>query len=238
MAKFSHKAKPRIVIEQTYTPFQSMVIFRFFYNVYQRTQPCCSNGRQFGRIPYTDFAGFQLAVVRIREDDGTRFVASVTAGKRLSFTPMLWSETIATTRSRRPESSMSKLQIFLGVLLIAVPLMNSSRAEDKIVRPEPSPNPPYPVQSEILFQMNYSCPSSRACSFNCPGVGSASNVTTLDLYVGTIPMGKDQNSPALFYVFSTAQLPRGNGFNISNGALTSLACQVNGMKQDYAGPAK
>jgi len=133
---------------------------------------------------------------------------------------------------------MSKRAVFFGILLIAGSVTNLSRAEDAIVRPDPGNNPPYPVQAEILFQMNYSCPTSRGCSFNCPGVGSASNVTTFELYVGTVPLGKNQNSPALFYVFSTAQLPRGNGFSINNGALSSLACQVNGMKQDYSGPAK
>jgi len=62
-------------------------------------------------------------------------------------------------------------------------------------------------------------------------------VTKLTIYVGTIPFGKKQDVPAVFYDFSTLEIPRADGFSISAG-LSTLSCQVNGMILDYTGPPK
>ena len=42
---------------------------------------------------------------------------------------------------------------------------------------------------------------------------------------------------ALFYDYSTMEVPYGNGFSINSG-LGTLSCQVSGMKLDYFGPPK
>jgi hypothetical protein len=122
---------------------------------------------------------------------------------------------------------------FVGTLLFAGQLINSSWAQGKA---EPrAPGPPYPGGSEITFQWDYSCPGGGACSFSCPGAGGASSVTKLTIYLGTIAVGKTENAPALFYDFSTRNFPRSNGFSISTG-INTLSCQVNGMVLDYSGP--
>jgi hypothetical protein len=97
--------------------------------------------------------------------------------------------------------------------------------------------PPYPGGADITFQWDYSCPTGKACSFSCPGAGGASSVTKLSIYLGTIPVGSTQNAEAVFYEFSTRDIPRGNGFSINTG-ISTLSCQVNGMKLDYSGPPK
>src|SRR5262249_24050930 len=97
-------------------------------------------------------------------------------------------------------------------------------------------NAPYPGGSRISFQWNYSCPSGRGCSFDCPGRGGAGHVTKLTIYLGTVPFGS-QESPAVVYEFSTSEIPRGSGFTVSTG-LSTLSCQVNGMTLDYSGPPK
>jgi hypothetical protein len=132
---------------------------------------------------------------------------------------------------------MSKLALFFGaVLFFACQLTNSSLAQNKTALPDA--NPPYPPEAQITFQWNYTCQhNSGACSFRCPGVGEARAVRTLDIYLGTIPTGKDQRSPALFYNFSTDFIPRSNGFSITAG-ISVLSCQVNGMNLDYSGPPK
>jgi hypothetical protein len=129
---------------------------------------------------------------------------------------------------------MSKIAFFFGVIF-ACQLTNSSWAQNKTA--PPGSNPPYPSEAEITFQWNYTCHNSGACSFRCPGAGGARSVTALDIYLGSIPTGKDQRSPALFYNFSTQFVSRSNGFSITAG-LAVLSCQVNGMKLDYSGPPK
>jgi hypothetical protein len=53
--------------------------------------------------------------------------------------------------------------------------------------------------------------------------------------LGSIPAGKIEHSAAIFYEFSTMQIPRGNGFVLTTG-ISTLACQVQGMNLDYSGP--
>jgi hypothetical protein len=52
----------------------------------------------------------------------------------------------------------------------------------------------------------------------------------------TMPVGKE-NAAGIFYEYSTLDVPRGNGFNITTG-ISTLACQVNGMNLDYSGLPK
>ena len=91
--------------------------------------------------------------------------------------------------------------------------------------------------SEVSFEWQYSCTGGKACSFTCPGSGGASNVTKLTLQLGSIPLGSGQRAFGVFYKFSTAQIPRANGFSLTTG-ISTLSCQVNGMDLDYSGPRK
>src|SRR5215813_10473055 len=94
----------------------------------------------------------------------------------------------------------------------------------------------YPKGFEVALEWRYSCPDGKGCSFNCPGSGGASNVTTLTIYLASIPIGKIDNSAGVFYEFTTTQIPRGNGFAVTTG-ISTLACQVQGMNLDYSGPS-
>jgi hypothetical protein len=99
-----------------------------------------------------------------------------------------------------------------------------------------SPTPSFLSAAEITSQFNYSCPSNTACSFVCSGGGlsGTEHVTKLTVYLGTMPLGNNQNAPALFYDFSTRERPNSSGFSISAG-LSTLSCQVNGLTLDYVG---
>jgi len=116
-------------------------------------------------------------------------------------------------------------------LLVGGPLMQSVYAQD-VKRSQDAPG-----ASEVTFEWQYSCPSGKACSFNCPGSGGASSVTKLTLQLGSIPIGGDQRAFGVFYKFSTLQVPRANGFSLTTG-ISTLSCQVNGMDLDYSGPRK
>jgi hypothetical protein len=123
---------------------------------------------------------------------------------------------------------MSRMAFF-GMLLFVSPFLSISWAQDNT-------EPIVPAGSNITFQWNYSCLTGKDCSFSCPGSGGASHVTRLVINLGTISVGSNQD-PAVFYEFSTREIPRANGFNISTG-LGTLSCQVNGMTLDYSGPPK
>ena len=123
-------------------------------------------------------------------------------------------------------------KLFLGIigtLLFAGAFLSASLAQNK-AEPEP-PVQPFPGKSELTFQWSYSCPSDKACSFSCPGAGGASHVTKLTIYLRMMPVGDNQNAPALFYDFSTREAQHSSGFSIGSG-LHSLSCQVNGMMLD------
>jgi hypothetical protein len=84
------------------------------------------------------------------------------------------------------------------------------------------------------YEWIYSCPSGKGCAFTCPGAGSATHVTKLNIQLRRLQIAND-NALALFYDYSTIEIPSGNGFSINTG-LGALSCQVNGMKLDYFGP--
>jgi hypothetical protein len=118
-----------------------------------------------------------------------------------------------------------------GVLLVGGSLVGSLRAQDG-KRAEAD----YPSGSEIAFEWQYSCVNGRGCSFSCSGSGGASNVTRLAIHLMTIPLG-GKNIAGIFYEYSTMEILRANGFNITTG-ISKLACQVNGMNLDYSGLPK
>jgi hypothetical protein len=122
----------------------------------------------------------------------------------------------------------------MGTLVFASQFLSPSWAQDK-TQP-PAPVPPVLAGAEITSQLNYSCPSNTACSFTCPGGvgGGADHVTKLTIYLGTMPLGNDQNAPAMFYDFSTRERPNSSGFSLNVG-LSTLSCQVNGLTLDYVG---
>jgi hypothetical protein len=95
--------------------------------------------------------------------------------------------------------------------------------------------PSHPRGLDIASEWRYSCPSERGCSFSCPRSGGGSNVTKLIIYLGTIPLGSTEHAAAVFYEFSTKEIPHANGFSITTG-IGTLSCQVNGMNLDYSGP--
>jgi hypothetical protein len=104
-------------------------------------------------------------------------------------------------------------------------------------KPSGPVDPPYPAESEITFEWDYSCSTGKGCSFSCPGTGGASHVTKLSLHLGTIPLGDRERLAGVFYEFATVEIPRANGFSINTG-ISSLSCQVNGMMLDYSGSPK
>ena len=157
------------------------------------------------------------------------------------------------------KASKSFLGLVLGgVLLIGGSFVGSLRAQDaKRVEADPS----YPKGSEVAFEWQYSCTDGKNCSFNCgsgaPGMSNtapvenaqatiaatsstsmrrtgASHVTKLSIRLMTISLG-GKNVAGIFYEYSTVEVPRANGFNITTG-LSTVACQVNGMNLDYSGP--
>ena len=111
-----------------------------------------------------------------------------------------------------------------------------SAAQKKVETPTVE-NPPYPGDSQITFEWNYSCPTDQPCTFTCPGGTGGSKVTKLNIYLGSIPIGGNQRTAAIFYNFSTQYFPHSNGFILSSG-IGVLGCQVNGMRLDYSGPPK
>ena len=94
--------------------------------------------------------------------------------------------------------------------------------------------PVTPGPGDTDLEWIYSCPSSKGCAFTCPGAGSATHVTKLNIQLRRLEIASD-NALALFYDYSTIEIPSGNGFSINTG-LGALSCQVNGMKLDYFGP--
>jgi len=124
--------------------------------------------------------------------------------------------------------------LILGIVFAGV-MIHPSWAQNK--NDPVAAGPPYPIESDITFQWDYSCPSGRACSFTCMRSGGASHVTRLTVYLGTIPVGSNQKTPAVMYDFSTKEIPQGNGFAVSTG-IDTLSCQVNGLTLDYSGPPR
>jgi hypothetical protein len=111
---------------------------------------------------------------------------------------------------------MSRARIF-AALLFASQIANPSWAQQSGKLPASAESrPPYPTGSDITFQWDYSCSNARVCAFNCPGAGGATNVKRFTIYLGTIPVGSNQQS-AIFYEFSTSEFSRANGFSISAG---------------------
>ena len=123
------------------------------------------------------------------------------------------------------------LGLVLGGVLVCAPLVGSLRAQD-----EKRAHADYPNGAETEFEWQYSCANGRGCSFSCSGSGGASNVTKLSMHLVTLPLG-GKSVAGIFFEYSTVEIPRANGFNITTG-LSQLACQVNGMNLEYSGLPK
>src|SRR6476620_122107 len=70
----------------------------------------------------------------------------------------------------------------------------------------------YPKGFEVTIEWQYSCADGKGCSFNCPGSGGANNVTKLSIFLGSVPIGKNEKSAGIFYEFTSTQTRRGSGF--------------------------
>jgi hypothetical protein len=155
--------------------------------------------------------------------------------------------------------------VLSALLLVGGPLAVSLLADDE---KRSEAGPPYPGGSEITFEWQYSCPTGRGCSFTCPGLGDASNVTrsrgasnVTNLASGSasnvarLASGGASNVTKLAVHLGTIPL-RGTerAFGIfyefstmeiprANGfslttGISTLSCQVSGMNLDYSGPPK
>jgi hypothetical protein len=126
---------------------------------------------------------------------------------------------------------MAREAFLVTLLLLSALSSDSSLAQSKAQLP-------YPVGSDITTQWTYTCATGTSrCAFSCPGAGTASQVIKLTIFMGRMRIGSDESPLALFYEYSTKDIPRGNGFTINTG-LGTLACQVSGMVLDYSGPPK
>src|ERR1700674_489845 len=94
----------------------------------------------------------------------------------------------SSTRMARVSKSFHAV-VLGGVLLVGGPLVESLRAQDG---KRSEGGPPYPGASEIAFEWQYSCTNGKGCSFNCPGSGSAANVTKLTIHLGSIPLSGNE----------------------------------------------
>ena len=59
----------------------------------------------------------------------------------------------------------------------------------------------------------------------------------LRLYLAAMSIDGSQTVPAIFYEYSTRELPQASGFSIGS-SLSNLSCYVQGMALDYSGPLK
>jgi len=121
--------------------------------------------------------------------------------------------------------------------------------------------PVAPGSADADLEWIYSCPTSKGCAFSCPtgaggamsakgeatnamgramaptgGTMAATHVTKLTIHLRWLRIGNEQ-AQAMFYDYSTMEVPSGSGFAINTG-LGALSCQVNGMTLDYFGPPK
>jgi hypothetical protein len=158
----------------------------------------------------------------------SEFCATASPGNRLRFHRQPVGLTIG--------DLMRLSTIYFVVIAVAGGLTEAVAAEDRVIPPVPFQA--YPAGSEITFEWVYSCGTTRPCSFSCAGSGSANGVTSLQIYLGTTPLGSNPKSPAIFYVYSTTTIPHNTGFRISTGLQGTLACDVVGMMLDYSGPPR
>jgi hypothetical protein len=132
---------------------------------------------------------------------------------------------------------MLKLSVFCATALLVFQLANSSLAKQPSKPDEDAENLPYWRDADITFQWNYSCPAGTACSFACPGaggVGTATDVIKLDIYLGTLPISSE-TTLAIFFKFAARSIPHGTGFGVG---MSIASCQIKGMRLDYIGQPK
>jgi hypothetical protein len=83
----------------------------------------------------------------------------------------------------------------LGTLLLAVPLLILSWAENRAESPTPAP--PFVDGSEITLQLSYSCPGGTACSFVCPAGVGAGGAAALGGAGGAAALGRAGGATAV-----------------------------------------
>jgi hypothetical protein len=129
------------------------------------------------------------------------------------------------------------LSVFCATALLVFQLANRSLAEQPSKSDEDVENLPYWRDADITIQWNYSCPAGTACSFACPGaagVGTATDVIKLDIYLGTLPISSE-TTLAIFFKFAARSIPHGTGFGVG---MSIASCQIKGMRLDYIGQPK
>ena len=133
---------------------------------------------------------------------------------------------------------MLRLSAFSATTLLLFQRANWALAEQASRgSDEYAENLPYWRDADITFQWNYSCPAWTACSFTCPGVGgvgSATDVIKLDIYLGTLPVSSE-TTLAIFFKFATRSIPHGTGFAVG---MSIASCQIKGMRLDYIAQPK
>ena len=133
---------------------------------------------------------------------------------------------------------MLKFSVFSATTLLLFQLANWALAEQANGgSDEDAENLPYWRDADIAFQWNYSCPAGTACSFACPGaagVGTATDVIKLDIYLGTLPISSE-STLAIFFKFAARSIPHGTGFGVG---MSIASCQIKGMRLDYFGQPK
>jgi hypothetical protein len=133
---------------------------------------------------------------------------------------------------------MLKLSVFSATTLVLFQLANWALAEQASRgSDEDAENLPYWRDADVTFQWNYSCPTGTACSFMCPGaagVGTATDVIKLNIYLGTLPISSE-TTLAIFFKFAARSIPHGTGFGVG---MSIASCQIKGMRLDYIGQPK
>ena len=157
-----------------------------------------------------------------------RQTVGVMGGRRQAYPQHLGKMRMALTDAG--EAWMSRT-LSLGALLFAFVSLDVCWAQNK------ADEPAFPFTKSI-FRWEYSCPAGLGCSFACPGeAGAVGHLVKLRLHLGAISIDGSQTAPALFYEYSTREIPHASGFSIGSG-LSNLSCRVNGMTLDYSGPSK
>jgi hypothetical protein len=121
-------------------------------------------------------------------------------------------------------------------MICAILLAASGSARLGWAQERPSIVPPnfaFPNGAEITYQWNYTCRTSKPCAFSC---GATNSVKALTMYLGTMPVGRNEKNTVIFYFYSTATIPYNDGFQITGGPASNVSCNTSGMTLDYSGP--
>jgi hypothetical protein len=99
--------------------------------------------------------------------------------------------------------------VFGGALLVGGPLVESPGAQEG--------GPPIQANQRSRSSGSIHALTGRVARSIVPDRAVHPTVTKLAIHLGTIPLGGNQRAFGTFYEFSTMQIPRANGFNITTG---------------------